>query len=812
MKIYFDNVLIDEDNYMSYSDNFSSFKDSFYLGSSASLHATLQIPITAWPGYLDSVRIEVDGNAIATLKLDNITVNDDNSITLDLVDVLTHTSTECDFSSLITYKKVYNPETDEYEETGTGITAGQLYNFICSIYGIYSEEQIFTNQDVMIYSYDNSLTGRNYLEMIAELAGGYLHVDPWGTLSIKYYNRESRNLYLHSDTFDGNADAGWVVGGTVDTTEVKDGSYSVKTNIAWNGPAVNLKKLYEEGKIQVGDVLTYSVYFKTNFTPVQSFNATLFRASANTAVVIKVFNPNEITQNTWYRIDITFEVTEYSITSERARIEVNYYDRNDPYYFGNNRTNYIWFSQPQVEKGSILTDYESSEKKTFRPLPDDLLSYEDVDTYKLSEEIEIQRVVYDNGITTPFKSSNDESLYTLYLSTENLFFQTMIEADFQKICNNIIGYKFYNIHIDNCNRFFENGSTIWFQRENGSKVPIIVNYTREFMGGFVGSYDTNISNAKKTETQVISTESKIQRLKTIINQMDNSLTIQASKADNLKQQTTQLRIDLNSVQSLFQITGGSNLIRNSQFLLPDEVWKFTEASGDSLAYHTPIGEGYNASLIGETTSVANIKLRNSKATTTSENIVNLKTNTAHNLNYYISQDNNTTTYVRLISKTTGDNIFEDVITTNSNQTITKKNYSHDFIANDSDYVFEIETHTTISGYCYIYDLMLNSGDKKSWEPAASEVYSTILKMSQLGMQVYSSGSGILTLLTADGFQVREARDSGDGGIILGRIVSQFNSEGIITEIVRMTKAVIGKYIQEELTLNNFIHHVEYFEE
>ena len=107
---------------------------------------------------------------------------------------------------------------------------------------------------------------------------------------------------------------------------------------------------------------------------------------------------------------------------------------------------------------------------------------------------------------------------------------------------------------------------------------------------------------------------------------------------------------------------------------------------------------------------------------------------------------------------------------------------------------------------------LNSGDKKSWEPATSEVYSTILKMSQQGFQVYSSGSNILTLITSGGFQIREARDSGDGGIIIGRIISQFNNEGINTEIVRMTKAIIGKYIQEELTLNNQTHHIEYFEE
>ena len=639
MQIYFDDNLVPEDYYMSYSDNFSSFDDLFYLGSSASLNATLQVPIIAWPGMINNVRIEVDGSPVATLKVDNITVNDDNSITLDLVDILTHTSSPCDFSALITYQKTYDPETDTWTETGTGITARELLNFICQSYSITQGEFELTNEDTMIYSYDNSMTGRNYLEMIAELQGGYVHIDENGLLYIKYYFREIEN------------------------------------------------------------------------------------------------------------------------------------------------------------------------EKTFDPDENIVLSYDEVDTYKLSEEIIIERVVYDDGVTEPKKSSEDDSLYTLYLSTDNLFLQNITLEEFNKICNNIIGYKFYNIHIDNCNRFFNPGSTIWFERESGEKVPIMVNYTRDYVGGFVGSYDTKISGAKRTETEVIPTEDKIKRIRTILNQMDNSLTIQASKYDNLKTKTSELRIDLNKVQSLFQITGGSNLIRNSQFLLPDETWTFTESAED--AYHTPIASGYNSSLIGETVAVANIILRKSKART---EINNVKVNTTHNINYYISQDSYTTTHIRLISKNAGNTIFDDLITTDATHTITMRNYSHTIETTDSEYYFEIETTTTMSGYCKIYDLMFNSGDKKSWEPAASEVYSTILKMSQQGFQVYSSGSNILTLITSDGFQVREAQDGGDGEVILGRIVSQFNNEGIITEIVRMTKAVIGKYIQEELTLNNFIHHVEYFEE
>ena len=644
MKIYFDEVLVPDDNYMSYSDNFSSFDDTFCLGSCSSLKASMQIPLTAWPGYVENVVVEINGERIATLKLDDITVNDDETITLSLVDILTHTETECDFSNLITYTKTYDPETDTWTESGTGITAKDLLDFICDSYHITKEDFHFTNEDVMIYSYDSTLTGRDYLEMIAELAGGYIVINEGGNLELRYYFR------------------------------------------------------YENGE------------------------------------------------------------------------------------------------------------------KTFAPESDKVLSAEDVDSFKLTEQITIERVVYDDGVNIPKRSSDNEDLYTLYLSIDNMFLQQITDAQFTNICNNIIGYSFYNIKIDNTNKFFTPGSTIWFEKPNLEKVPILVNYTRDYLGGFVGSYETNVSCKKRTETEVIPTDIKIKRIKTIINQMDNSMTIEAGKVANLQGKTTQLRIDIDKVQSLFQITGGSNLIRNSQLLLSDETWNFIENSEDPLAYHTPIGEGYNSSLIGETVAVANIVLRNSKAITTVNNITNLKLSTSHTLNYYISQDSNTTTTIKLISKITGEEIYNEVITTDNSHTVDMKNYTFNFIANDTDYILQIDTTTILDGYVKIYDLMLNSGDKKSWEPAASEVYSTILKMSQQGFQVYSSGSNILTLLTSNGFQIREARDSGDGGIILGRIVSQFNNEGIITEIVRMTKAVIGKYVQEELELNSITHHVEYFEE
>ena len=74
---------------------------------------------------------------------------------------------------------------------------------------------------------------------------------------------------------------------------------------------------------------------------------------------------------------------------------------------------YVWINPG----GNLEIKYyfrEITDGKTFEHKPEDVLSYNDVDSYKLSEPITIQRVVYDGGVNLPKKSSEDESLYTLY--------------------------------------------------------------------------------------------------------------------------------------------------------------------------------------------------------------------------------------------------------------------------------------------------------------------------------------------------------------------------------------------------------------
>lgn len=616
MKIYFDNVLLDEDNYMSYDESFNSFQDTFYLGSTASVVVNIQIPISAWPGNVNEVQIYNDAELLHTLYVDDVSIEDDDTVKLKLCDALMRTDIACDFSSLINNEH--------------GITAKELLNFICDSCSIPYSDVVFTNCNVEIHSYDNTLTARQYLSMIGELAGGFIRINNEGYLEIVDY----------------------------------------------------------------------------------------------------VLSDNSISEN-------------------------------------------------------------------------------DVESYKLGELNTIGRVVYDDGVSVPKQSSDDTSLYTIYLNINNLFLQVITDLQFEAICDKIIGYQFANIKIDTCTSFFTGGSTISFIKEDNTSIPIICNYNKSYFGGYIGSYETNIKSQKMTETQVIPNEDRIRKINTQINQIDGTLTIQSQEISGLHSETAALQVNINNIQSLFQITGGSNLIKNSQFLLTDEYWTFTPKEGSEQSYHTELGQGYNGSLIGQTVSVANIILRDCTTTTNELNITNLKQNVAHTLNYYISQDANTTSKVKLVAKNTDDVVYEDIVTTTL-ESINMVNKSITFISNDTDYTLSIESSTSEDGYTRIYDLMLNLGDKKSWEPSASEVYSTILKMSQLGMQVYSAGSNILTLITSDGFRVFEATKSGDD-LIIGREITWFDIHGLNTDTVSIKKAIIGKYVQTEMTLNGTLHHVEYFQ-
>lgn len=172
-----------------------------------------------------------------------------------------------------------------------------------------------------------------------------------------------RNLAQKSATLD----ASWWNYNIIASDVLYRGCVSSKTNIAWTGPCLNAKKMYESGLISVGDVLTYSIMAMSNWSA--TLNFACYRAhssdgtAAGTSASIRIGNVN-MEDGVWQRISATFTVDEYTITRTDIRIECNTFDLNDKYYYGNNRENAIYFSAPKLEKGNKATDWS--------PAPEDV--------------------------------------------------------------------------------------------------------------------------------------------------------------------------------------------------------------------------------------------------------------------------------------------------------------------------------------------------------------------------------------------------------------------------------------------------------
>lgn len=143
----------------------------------------------------------------------------------------------------------------------------------------------------------------------------------------------------------------------------------------------------------------------------------------------------------------------------------------------------------------------------------------------------------------------------------------------------------------------------------------------------------------------------------------------------ISQSVSQLTQDVNALTGLFQVTGGSNMIKDSQLLLKDSgLWEYGRIGSYSFFpssskypsitrnpieyyYNEPdyIG-GYDSTLIGKTVAKAKIGIRNGKMISTEANITDLVIGNMYTLSFKISNDENTNAKVKLIGN--GNAIYE----------------------------------------------------------------------------------------------------------------------------------------------------------
>ena len=438
-------------------------------------------------------------------------------------------------------------------------------------------------------------------------------------------------------------------------------------------------------------------------------------------------------------------------------------------------------------------------------LPFDLIEkYENGDSYKIS------RVVYEDAIRK--FEAGDETNDTLYLDSANPYIssQEQVEAIYDKVKDFEINSITTGMIIGN--PLIDAYDLITFTNDNDETFTTLASYELRYNGVLTNIFTSEIGLEERTENVTLNGEPSFRRFaKTNIDNINNNITMIVAEQNEQGERITQVQQDVNSIQNLFQITGGNNMIKDSQLLLKDEGnWNYGEIGNYSffpssskypmstrnpIEYYyrepTYIG-GYDSTLIGKTVAIAKIGISNGKMSTTETNISNLIIGDMYTLSYKISNDTNTNTKVKLIGN--GNVVYED--TTNEKIDFQEKIFS--FVAQTSNYKIEIQTTSTTDGFTYIYDLMLNKGDVQTWQPAAGEIVSTIVKLSQLGVQVFSSSEEIATLMTSEGFEVVRYSNG-----TLYEVITKFTKDGFKSKKGILDQLEIGNYDFKTVTYQGY---------
>lgn len=426
-----------------------------------------------------------------------------------------------------------------------------------------------------------------------------------------------------------------------------------------------------------------------------------------------------------------------------------------------------------------------------------------IESYQNGDEYEITRVAYEDAIRKFENPTEEESEKdTLYLNSANPYISN--QNQIENIYNILNGFK---INSFKTGKVLGNPAIdpydIIVISDSGNTYKTLATNTLTYNGKLIQTFDTQISIANKQSNVSLVGEPSFRKFaKTNIDNINNNIEQLVVEQNETSQRLSQTIQDVNNIQNLFQITGGNNLIKDSQLLLKDEgLWQYGDVSSYSLFpssniypstilqpieyyYNNPdyIG-GYDSTLIGKTVSVAKIGICNGKMKTTPTNITNLIVNQMYSISFKITNNENTNTKIKLIGN--GNVVYEQTF----DEEVNMQTISYSFIALTSSYTLEIQSTSTTNGYTYIYDLMLNKGDVQTWEPASGELVSTVIKLSQLGLQVYSTGSEIATLMTSEGFGIYGYQN----GNITANPITKFDRLGMSTSLVNTIALLVNNF-------------------
>lgn len=305
---------------------------------------------------------------------------------------------------------------------------------------------------------------------------------------------------------------------------------------------------------------------------------------------------------------------------------------------------------------------------------------------------------------------------------------------------------------------------------------------------------TDLSYGSKIENKILDVSRKADKINGVIEDV-------VKEVDNQNEKIAKTTMEINNIQTMFQVTGGNNLIKNSVGLFSDN----NELSSWITEENADIQYGEDNNLIGITTSGSKISIRNTKIKTKQDNITNLTLSTIKSLSYKIHQDEDVSTTILLYGLDKNNPLYEKTFVGEMDWQEIYIEAESKFFVDSPILTLEIESTSIYDGRFEISDLMLNDGDKQNWTPATGEVWGEIVKLNNQGVSVYSLQGGIATLMASQGFQVRELY-AGE----LGKIITQLTKQGLITIDFEMSGKFVQKnYIRDAISYHGYETYIEY---
>lgn len=421
----------------------------------------------------------------------------------------------------------------------------------------------------------------------------------------------------------------------------------------------------------------------------------------------------------------------------------------------------------------------------------DELPTENIDTnsyYFLTSDMKYYKYVHiedeDNEIFEWRESQDIKN--SLYLRTDNLFITQ--EYDVNQIYNAIVGFSVTNIKCENrIDISLDCSDIVKFTTDNGEYYTFYDNYIN-FNGTTMGKISVEIPLKLKQETTSIitnSTNSKISRINTILNEQAKTLEIKISEIDgtigkvnstletvegiketisdltgDIEDRFAEINTSINGINSKLTTTGGNNI-----FYYAKEFWSdgtinennqpnsanLDEYTNSDIQQRAISGKGY---LINAGTSIQTVNVPNGEYTI-SFNYRKLKPLATgflyiNGVQYYLDETNWTEMVIPITIDT---------------QSIE----------------FKIECST--DGTFEIYDLLGNLGSEKQvWTQNPNETRTETVTIGK-GIRVDSDRNNTYTRIDADGTRIFN-KDTNN-------TTTTFTDKGIDTEYIKSNKGEIG---------------------